>query len=94
MTTHASQQAQIYLHRGNLTQAQYWYARAVDEARTDGTRESLASALGNLGNVYALLEDFDQAEACYQEILSIQRTQSNHNTIGETGVIFYICSYS
>ena len=84
MTTHASQQAEIYLHRGNLTQAQYWYALAVDEARADGTWESLASALGNLGNVYGLLDNFDRAEACYQEILSIQRTQPNPNTIGET----------
>jgi tetratricopeptide (TPR) repeat protein len=84
MTTHAAQQAQIYLHRGNLTQAQYWCTQAVDEARTQGTWDTLASALGNLGNVYALLEDFQQAEACYQEVLTIQRSQDNPNTIGET----------
>jgi len=84
MTTNASRQGEIYLHRGNLTQAQYWYAQAVDEARAEGTWDLLASALGNLGNVYALMEDFHQADTCYQEVLTIQRTQSKPNTIGET----------
>ena len=30
------------------------------------------------------MEDFHQADTCYQEVLTIQRTQSNPNTIGET----------
>ncbi len=46
--------------------------------------QALSEALGNLGNVCALSENFEQAEACYREVLDIQRTLQEGNAIGET----------
>ena len=80
----ASQQGQIYMKRGNLSQACKWFEQAVQEAREQQHLESLSAALGNLGNVSALMEHYDKAEACYQEILAIQRTQDDLNAVGET----------
>ncbi|MEE9233797.1 MAG: tetratricopeptide repeat protein, partial [Nitrospirales bacterium] len=75
----ASQQGHIYMKRGNLSQALRWFTQAVEEAREQHHMESLSAALGNLGNVSALMEEYDDAETCYKEILSIQRTGEDRN---------------
>lgn len=82
--SHASQRAQIHLHRGNLSQARHWCEEAVKEARNNETDQTLISALGNLGNVCAQLGEYAEAEACYHEVLSLQRREHNPSTVGET----------
>ena len=84
MPSSASRRGEIFLHRGDLTQARLWYEQAVTEARGGGPLKALSDALGNLGNVCALLEDHTQAEACYREVLEIQRTLQEGDAIGET----------
>ena len=84
MPSKAAHQGQIYLHRGNLPQARFWFAQAVQEARATDTQETLASALGNLGNVCALSGEHAEAEGCYREVLDSQRIHQDPNTIGET----------
>ena len=60
--------------------------QAVEEARATGPSESLIQALGNLGNVYALLEHYEQklAENLYRELLAVQRQHQSRTAIGET----------
>lgn len=84
MPSQASRRGEIFLHRGNLTQARHWYEQAVIEGRNEGSPKDLSDALGNLGNVCALLQDHQKAEECYREVLEIQRTLQEGNTIGET----------
>ena len=84
MPSSASRRGEIFLHRGDLTQARLWYAQAVTETRDLESPKALSDALGNLGNVCALLEDFQQAEACYREVLDIQRDLQEGDVIGET----------
>ncbi|MCA9476967.1 MAG: tetratricopeptide repeat protein, partial [Nitrospira sp.] len=43
-----------------------------------------SQALGNLGNVCALLEQYDQAEGHYREVLALQRVLQEGHVIGET----------
>ena len=74
MPNEASERGQIFFHRGDLSKAKYWFEQAVQEARTASSSESLVHALGNLGNVYALLEQYEQAETCYREILNLKRS--------------------
>ena len=45
---------------------------------------ALSDSLGNLGNVCALSGDLDRAEACYREVLAIQRTERNQHAIAHT----------
>ena len=54
------------------------------EARNDATGQALTSALGNLGNVCAQLEEYAEAEACYHEVLTLQRREHNPSIVGET----------
>ena len=82
--SHALQRANIHLHRGNLSQARHWCEEAVKEARNSDPGEALIAALGNLGNVCAQLEEYAEAEACYHEVLSLQRRAHNPSTVGET----------
>lgn len=82
--SHASQRAHIHLHRGNLSQARHWCEEAVQEARNSDTGQDLIAALGNLGNVCAQLGEYAEAEACYHEVLSLQRRAHNPSTVGET----------
>lgn len=82
--SHALQRANIHLHRGNLSQARHWCEEAVKEARNNDTGEALIAALGNLGNVCAQLEEYAEAEACYHEVLSLQRRAHNPSIVGET----------
>lgn len=84
MSGSASRRGEIFLHRGDLSQARIWYERAVGEARTSGSPLELIEALGNLGNVCAQLDMVGQAEACYREILEIQREGQGGNATGET----------
>ena len=84
MPSSAARRGEIFLHRGDLTQARRWYEQAVTEARDAGSLKALSDALGNLGNVCALLEDHTQAEAYYREVLEIQRTLQEGDAIGET----------
>ena len=82
--SHASQRANIHLHRGNLSQARHWCEEALKEARKSESSQDLISALGNLGNVCAQLEEYAEAEACYHEVLSLQRRAHNPSIVGET----------
>lgn len=82
--SHAAQRAQIHLHRGNLSQARHWCEEAVKEARNSDTSPALIAALGNLGNVCAQLGEYAEAEACYHEVLSLQRREHNPSIVGET----------
>ena len=71
-------------NRGDLTNARYWYEQAVTEAKATGSHQDISHALGNLGNVYALLEDYSSAEAHYREVLEIQRIHQSGNEVGAT----------
>src|ERR687898_1796102 len=84
MSGSASRLGEIFLHRGDLGKARYWYEQARDEAKQMNSPKTLSDALGNLGNVCALLKCYHQAEACYREILEIQRSLPEGNIIGET----------
>ena len=67
----------IFLHRGQLTQAKVAYEQAVADDRLAEDARALSDSLGNLGNVCALSGDLEHAEACYREVLAIQRTEQN-----------------
>ena len=56
----------------------------MKEARNDATGQALTAALGNLGNVCAQLEEYAEAEACYHEVLTLQRREHNPSIVGET----------
>ncbi|HEV8619853.1 MAG TPA: tetratricopeptide repeat protein, partial [Nitrospiraceae bacterium] len=73
--------ARIFLHRGQLAQAKAAYEQAVADDRFANDHRALSDSLGNLGNVYALSGDLDHAEACYREVLTIQRTERNQHAI-------------
>ena len=62
MTGKAFHQGQICLHRGQLSQARAWFHQAVKESQQEGTWVDIASALGNLANICALLEEIHVAE--------------------------------
>src|SRR6478736_1283984 len=76
--------ARIFLHRGQLAQAKAAYEQAVADDRLAEDDRALSDSLGNLGNVCALSGDLDQAESCYREVLTIQRTERNQHAIAHT----------
>ena len=65
--------ARIFFHRGQLAQAKDAYEQAVTDDRLGDNPRELSASLGNLGNVCALSGDFEMAETCYREVLTIQR---------------------
>ena len=75
MSDDAKHRARIFLHRGQLAQAKVAYEQAVADDRLVQDYRALSDSLGNLGNVCALLDDLDRADACYREVLTIQRTE-------------------
>ena len=76
--------ARIFLHRGDLVQAKTaWEAAVTDDRRANNQRE-LSNSLGNLGNTYALMNEYEAAEQCYREVLAIQRTEQNAHAIAHT----------
>src|SRR5438094_4206609 len=77
------QRGRIFLHRGDLAQARLCYEQALKDDRQDDSR-ALSDTLGNLGNVCAMLGDYQEAEQCYREILDIQRRQQDKTAIGQT----------
>lgn len=78
------EKGKIFLHRGDLVQAHYWYELALAEDRAGGLTSSLTETLGNLGNICAMLGVFDEADRCYREILAIQRAEPDLRAIGQT----------
>ena len=76
--------ARIFLHRGQLPQAKAAYEQAVSDDRLAQDHRALSDSLGNLGNVCALSGDLDRAEACYREVLAIQRIERNQQAIAHT----------
>jgi len=62
----------IFLHRGDLERARFWYEQAVKADREKGDAQMLSDSLGNLGNVCAMRGDYEQAERCYREVLDLQ----------------------
>jgi tetratricopeptide (TPR) repeat protein len=84
MSNEHKHRGRIFLHRGQLAQAKTAYEQAVLDDRLADDHRALSDSLGNLGNVCALSGDLDQAEACYREVLAIQRTEQNQNAIAHT----------
>jgi tetratricopeptide (TPR) repeat protein len=87
MSEDAKHKGRIFLHRGDLVQARFWYEKAVKLDREAGT-SSLTESIGNLGNVCAMTGDYAEAERCYREVLAIQRKrqrdQQDLAAIGQT----------
>lgn len=58
MSEYDKHKGRIFLHRGDLGRARYWYEQALKGDRESGGSEALTESLGNLGNVCALMGDF------------------------------------
>lgn len=71
MSEQDKHRARIFLHRGDILQARIAWEAAVTDDRTTGSLKELSNSLGNLGNACALSGDFEKADACYKEVLSI-----------------------
>jgi len=83
MGAEARHKGRIFLHRGDLVQARFWYEQAVNEDRaTDAA--SLAESLGNLGNVHAMMGNAAEAERCYRELLALQRERQDVLAVAQT----------
>lgn len=76
--------ARIFLHRGDLVQARAAWEAAVADDRISAHGRELSNSLGNLGNTCALLNDYSEAERCYREVLSLQRSEQNTHAIAHT----------
>src|SRR5439155_13401751 len=59
------QKGRIFLHRGDLAQARVCYEQALKDDRQDDSPQALSDTLGNLGNICAMLGDYQEAERCY-----------------------------
>ncbi|MGB4888810.1 MAG: tetratricopeptide repeat protein, partial [Nitrospira sp.] len=84
MAENDKHRARIFLHRGDLVQARVAWEAAVKDDRLTGTQRELSNSLGNLGNTYALAGELEKADACYKEVLAIQRSEQDPHAIAHT----------
>ena len=84
MSENDTHRARIFLHRGDVPQARAAYEQAVHDDRHGTNPQALADSLGNLGNVCAMMDDYEMANRCYREVLTIQREQRNLQAVGQT----------
>src|SRR5688500_12674325 len=82
MSENDKHRGRIFLHRGDVAKARACYEQAVDDDRLAAEPQALADSLGNLGNVCSMMGDYETANRCYREALTIQREYHNLQGVG------------
>jgi len=77
-------QGTLFLHRGNMEGARRCFESALEEVRRSNDVQVLTAVLGNLGNVYAVLNEKERARSLYREILKHQRKNPDARIAGQT----------
>jgi tetratricopeptide (TPR) repeat protein len=74
----------LLLHRGDLEGARQSFETAREEVRGSKDPRLLTAVLGNLGNVYAALDEKEKARSLYREVLEHQRKDPDARIAGRT----------
>ncbi|MBN1789882.1 MAG: tetratricopeptide repeat protein [Bacteroidales bacterium] len=73
---------QINMKVGNYKEALYYYQRALSSVETSGDKIYYASALNDMALAYRQLKQYDQALACIQKALTINKEIDNEFGVG------------
>lgn len=77
-------QGTLLLHRGDLEGARRCFETAREAVRESNDPRLVAAVLGNLGNIYAALDDKERARSLYREILDRLRRDPDPRLAGQT----------
>jgi tetratricopeptide (TPR) repeat protein/Fe-S-cluster containining protein len=78
--------ALAHLALGDTEQALQLASRAVDEAGSRSVSDALARTLDVLARVQVARQEWDKAEACFQEALVLDRRRGDHSSVAHVQV--------